>query len=162
MGPLVTGDHLQRVTACVEKGVKEGATLALDGRSVQVDAAPNGFYLGPTLFDHVRPEMSIATDEIFGPVLSTIRTGDLEEALAFCNRSEFGNAAVMFTQSGRSAREFRHRVNAGMVGINIGVPAPTALFPFAGWNNSFFGDLHVQGQEGVAFFTRQKVTITRW
>lgn len=162
MGPLVTGDHLARVIACVDKGVEEGATLAVDGRQVQVPAAPDGFYLGPTLFDNVQPDMSVAKAEIFGPVLSTIRTADLEEAIEFCNRSEFGNAAVMFTQSGRSAREFRHRVNAGMVGINIGVPAPTALFPFSGWNDSFFGDLHVQGQEGIAFFTRQKVTITRW
>ena len=113
------------------------------------------------IFDHVTPQMSIAQEEIFGPVLSTMRTADLDTAIQYCN-SGFGNATVLFTQSGAAARKFRHSVNAGMVGINVGVPAPMAFFPFSGWNNSFFGDLHVQGHEGVSFFTRQKVTISRW
>ena len=106
--------------------------------------------------------MSIARNELFGPVLSVMHTDDLQGAVERCNNSGFGNAAVLFTSSGAAARTFRHHVNAGMVGINVGVPAPMAFFPFSGWNNSFFGDLHVQGHEGVSFFTRQKVTINRW
>ncbi|MDA0710680.1 MAG: aldehyde dehydrogenase family protein, partial [bacterium] len=162
MGPVVTRLHLERILDHIEKGLAAGADLRVDGRNVVVEEAPNGFYLGATIFDRVTPEMSIAREEIFGPVLATMHTDSLDEAIARCNASGFGNAAVLFTGSGGAARKFRHEVNAGMVGINVGVPAPMAFFPFSGWNNSFFGDLHVQGSEGVAFFTRQKVTITRW
>ena len=162
MGPLVTRQHLDRVLTYIDGGTAEGADLRVDGRDVRVEETPEGFYLGPTLFDRVTPQMRIARDEIFGPVLATMRTDDLNTAIQYCNDSGYGNAAVLFTQSGAAARQFRHSVSAGMVGINIGVPAPMAFFPFSGWNNSFFGDLHVQGNDGVAFFTRQKVTISRW
>ncbi|MDP6040446.1 MAG: CoA-acylating methylmalonate-semialdehyde dehydrogenase [Candidatus Latescibacteria bacterium] len=162
MGPVVTQTHLERIHQHIENGLSEGAELIVDGRDVKVEEAPNGFYLGATIFDQVTPEMSIAREEIFGPVLSTMHTDDLEGAIARCNASGYGNAAVLFTSSGGAARKFRHEVNVGMVGINVGVPAPMAFFPFSGWNNSFFGDLHVQGSEGISFFTRQKVTITRW
>ncbi|MCE2440996.1 MAG: CoA-acylating methylmalonate-semialdehyde dehydrogenase [Candidatus Latescibacteria bacterium] len=162
MGPLVTPVHLEKVTGSIRTGLSEGADLILDGRDVVVDACPDGFYLGPTIFDRVTPGMQIAREEIFGPVLSVMHTDDLDDAIATCNNSGYGNAAVLFTESGGAARKFRHHVNAGMVGINTGVPAPMAFFPFSGWNNSFFGDLHVQGHEGISFFTRQKVTISRW
>ncbi len=162
MGPVVTPQHLARLHQRIEDGLKEGAQLRVDGRGVQVEKTPNGFYLGPTIFDNVTPTMSIAREEIFGPVLSTMHTDNFNEAIAWCTNSEYGNAAVLFTSSGGAARKFRHEINAGMVGINIGVPAPMAFFPFSGWNNSFFGDLHVQGSEGISFFTRQKVTISRW
>lgn len=162
MGPVVTKTHLHRIHQHIENGLREGAELIVDGRDVQVEETPHGFYLGATIFDQVKPQMSIAREEIFGPVLSTMHTDDLSEAIARCNASGYGNAAVLFTSSGGAARKFRHEVNAGMVGINIGVPAPMAFFPFSGWNNSFFGDLHVQGTEGISFFTRQKVTISRW
>ena len=142
--------------------MSEGADLVVDGRGVKVEDTPNGFYVGPTIFDQVTSQMSIARDEIFGPVLSVMRTDDLNAAIETCNNSGYGNAAVLFTSNGSAAREFRHSVSAGMVGINIGVPAPMAFFPFAGWNNSFYGDLHVQGRESIAFFTQQKVTISRW
>ena len=162
MGPLVTPGHLEKVTGSIRTGLSEGADLILDGRDVVVDACPDGFYLGPTIFDRVTPGMQIAREEIFGPVLSVMHTDDLDDAIATCNNSGYGNAAVLFTESGGAARKFRHHINAGMVGINTGVPAPMAFFPFSGWNNSFFGDLHVQGHEGISFFTRQKVTISRW
>ncbi|MBI4551300.1 MAG: CoA-acylating methylmalonate-semialdehyde dehydrogenase [Candidatus Latescibacteria bacterium] len=162
MGPLVTQQHLERVKGYIDAGLSEGAELFLDGRDVRVPAAPNGFYLGPTILDRASTQMTIIRDEIFGPVLSVIRTDDLDAAIEACNGSGYGNAAVLFTTSGRAAREFRHRVSAGMVGINVGVPAPMAFFPFSGWNGSFFGDLHIQGREGVWFYTRQKVTMSRW
>ncbi len=162
MGPLVTRQHLERALGYIDAGLSEGAELLLDGRKVRVPETPGGFYLGPTIFDRVTPDMRIAREEIFGPVLSVMRAKDVDEAIALCNGSGYGNAAVIFTASGGAAREFRHRVSAGMVGVNVGVPAPMAFFPFSGWNTSFFGDLHVQGREGVAFFTRQKVTISRW
>ncbi len=162
MGPVVTRRHLDNIHKQIEAGMAEGADLLVDGRDIRVEETPDGFYLGPTIFDNVTPDMNIAQNEIFGPVLSTMHTDDLSAAIERCNASGYGNAAVLFTSSGAAARKFRHSVNAGMVGINVGVPAPMAFFPFSGWNNSFFGDLHVQGSEGVAFFTRQKVTISRW
>jgi len=162
MGPVVTRGHLEKVHGYIEHGLGAGAKLYRDGRDVRVEATPNGFYLGPTVFDEADTTMSIVKEEIFGPVLSVIRTEDLSAAIGACNGSGFGNAAVLFTDSGAAAREFRHSVDAGMVGINVGVPAPMAFFPFSGWNGSFFGDLHVQGKEGVQFYTRQKVTMSRW
>jgi malonate-semialdehyde dehydrogenase (acetylating) / methylmalonate-semialdehyde dehydrogenase len=162
MGPVVTQQHLEQLHRSIEAGVSEGADLIVDGRSVSVSETPDGFYLGPTVFDKVAPSMSIARDELFGPVLSVMHTDDLDGAIANLNGSGFGNAAVLFTSNGGAARKFKHEVSAGMVGINVGVPAPMAFFPFSGWNNSFFGDLHVQGSEGVSFFTKQKVTISRW
>ncbi len=162
MGPVITNQHRQRVQELIEIGAKEGAKIAVDGRGVKVSDAPNGFYLGATVLDQVQNTMTIAREEIFGPVLNVMRFDDLEGAIEMANRSNYGNGASIFTRSGKAAREFKHRIKAGMVGINIGVPASMAWFPFNGWDESFFGDLHMQGKEGVQFFTQQKVTTTRW
>jgi malonate-semialdehyde dehydrogenase (acetylating)/methylmalonate-semialdehyde dehydrogenase len=160
MGPLVTKEHRDRVAGYIDKGVEEGANPILDGRK----SAPrsDGFFLGPTIFDGVKPDMTIAKDEIFGPVLSVIRVKTLEDAIELVNQSPFGNASSIFTSSGKSARDYSSRVEAGMVGINVGVAAPMAFFPFAGWKNSFFGDLHAHGKDAVMFYTEQKVLMTRW
>jgi len=160
MGPLVTSDHLKRVAGYIEKGVAEGATPLCDGRRYQ--SASGGFFLGPTIFDNVTPDMTIAKEEIFGPVLSVIRVKTLDEAVQLVNRSTFGNATSIFTSNGKSAREYSSRIEVGMVGINVGVAAPMAFFPFAGWKNSFFGDLHAHGKDAVAFYTEQKVIMSRW
>jgi len=162
MGPVITRQHRDRVAQLIEVGAKEGAKIAADGRGVKVDGAPNGFFLGATILDEVRAGMTVAKEEIFGPVLNVMRFADLDSAIEQANRSPYGNGASIFTRSGKAAREFKHRINCGMVGINIGVPASMAWFPFNGWNESFFGDLHMQGKEGVQFFTQQKVTTTRW
>jgi malonate-semialdehyde dehydrogenase (acetylating)/methylmalonate-semialdehyde dehydrogenase len=162
MGALISGAHRDRVLGMIESGVSSGATLLVDGRGVKVADAPGGFYLGATLVEDVRPEMALAQEEVFGPVLNVMHTDDLDAAIEEANRSSYGNGAAIFTNSGRAAREFKHRVNAGMIGVNIGVPASLAMFPFSGWNDSFFGDLHIQGREAVWFYTKQKVTTTRW
>jgi len=159
MGPLVTKDHKERVAGYIKKGVDEGAKAVLDGRAF--DGA-GGFFLGPTIFDGVDPGMTIAREEIFGPVLSVIRVKTLDDAITLVNSSPFGNATSIFTSSGKAAREYSSRVEAGMVGINVGVAAPMAFFPFAGWKNSFFGDLHAHGKDAVMFYTEQKVLMTRW
>jgi malonate-semialdehyde dehydrogenase (acetylating) / methylmalonate-semialdehyde dehydrogenase len=160
MGPLVSRAHRDRVASYLDVARNEGADVALDGRAFALPAS--GFLLGPSVVDRVRPTMRLAREEIFGPVLSVIRTGDLDEALAIGRQCEYGNGASIFTRSGWAAREFKRRFNAGMIGINVGVPAPMAWFPFTGWNKSFFGDLHIQGSEGVQFYTQQKLTMTRW
>jgi malonate-semialdehyde dehydrogenase (acetylating)/methylmalonate-semialdehyde dehydrogenase len=129
---------------------------------VKVPDAPKGFYVGATIVDQVAAEMTIAREEVFGPVLNVMRMDDLDHAIELANKSSFGNGAAIFTNSGFAAREFRYRVKAGMVGINVGVPATMAMFPFTGWDESFYGDLHIQGREGVQFFTQQKVVSTRW
>lgn len=162
MGPLITRQHRDRVAQLIEKGVSEGAKIATDGRLARVDGAPNGFFLGATVLDEIQPNMTVAREEIFGPVLNVMRFDDLNAAIEQANRSPYGNGASIFTRSGKAAREFKHRIQCGMVGINIGVPASMAWFPFTGWNESFFGDLHMQGKEGVHFFTQQKVTTSRW
>ncbi len=162
MGPVITAAHRDRVTSLIDLGEKEGAKVVADGRAVRVEGAPNGFYVGPTILDGVAPDATVMTEEIFGPVLSVVHMDDLDAAIEAANRSAYGNGAAIFTNSGRAAREFRHRINAGMVGVNVAVPAPMAFFPFSGWNESFFGDLHLQGREGVAFYTQQKVTTSRW
>ena len=159
MGPLVTADHCQRVAGYIEKGVAEGAVPLVDGREIK---RAGGFFLGPTIFDHVTPEMTIAREEIFGPVLSVMRVETLDEAIELVNRSPFGNATAIFTASGKAAREYSSRIEVGMVGINVGVAAPMAFFPFAGWKNSFFGDLHAHGKDAVAFYTEQKAIMSRW
>ncbi|MGB9455353.1 MAG: CoA-acylating methylmalonate-semialdehyde dehydrogenase [Bryobacteraceae bacterium] len=160
MGPLVTGDHCGRVAGYIEKGVAEGATPLCDGR--QLRSAAGGFFLGPTIFDHVTPEMTIAREEIFGPVLSVIRVDSLNDAIGLVNRSPYGNATSIFTGSGKAAREYSSRIEVGMVGINVGIAAPMAFFPFAGWKNSFFGDLHAHGKDAARFYTEQKVIMSRW
>lgn len=160
MGPLVTGDHCAKVASYVDKGVAEGATPLVDGRPRK--AAGDGFFLGPTIFDNVTPEMTIAKEEIFGPVLSVIRVRTLDDAINLVNASPFGNATAIFTSNGKSAREYSSRIEVGMVGVNVGVAAPMAFFPFAGWKNSFFGDLHAHGKDAVSFYTEQKVIMSRW
>jgi len=160
MGPVIRASHRERIVDYIERGLAEGAELICDGRAAP--SADGGYFLGATIFDRVRPEMTIAREEIFGPVLSVIRVADLEEALAVVNASRFGNMAVIFTASGRAARLFRTRVEAGMVGINVGVPAPMAFFPFAGWKGSFYGDLHATGRDAVEFYTERRVVTTRW
>jgi malonate-semialdehyde dehydrogenase (acetylating)/methylmalonate-semialdehyde dehydrogenase len=162
MGPLITAAHRSRVEGLVESGRQDGATLACDGRGIKVAGAPNGFYLGATVIDHVGESMAIAKEEVFGPVLNVMRMEDLGQAIELANRSAYGNGASIFTSSGAAAREFKHRVKAGMVGINVGVPATMAMFPFTGWDASFYGDLHIQGREAVQFYTQQKVITSRW
>jgi malonate-semialdehyde dehydrogenase (acetylating)/methylmalonate-semialdehyde dehydrogenase len=157
--PVTTEAALRRITSYIERGVEEGATLVHDGRDV---AAERGFFLAPTIFDHVTPGMAIAQDEIFGPVLSVVRVDSLDEAIAVANRSEFGNSACIYTRSGAAARRFRRDIEAGMLGVNLGVPAPMAFMPFAGWKGSFFGDLHANGRDAIEFYTRKKVVTTRW
>ena len=159
VGPVIRSEHRERVLDWIRTGEREGARIAAKG------AAPDradGYYVPPVLFDHVRPEMTIAQEEIFGPVLSVIRVASLSEAIEVANRSRFGNAAAIFTRDGKAAREFRYRIEAGMLGVNIGVPAPAAFFPFAGWKGSFFGDLHATGRDSIEFYTRKKVVTTRW
>jgi malonate-semialdehyde dehydrogenase (acetylating) / methylmalonate-semialdehyde dehydrogenase len=162
MGPVITRQHRDRVEQLIELGAKEGAKIAVDGRSMRVPGEPGGFFIGATVLDGVQGSMSVAREEIFGPVLNVMRFDELDAAIELANRSPYGNGASIFTRSGKAAREFKHRIKAGMVGVNIGVPASMAWFPFNGWDESFFGDLHMQGKEGVQFYTQQKVTMTRW
>jgi malonate-semialdehyde dehydrogenase (acetylating)/methylmalonate-semialdehyde dehydrogenase len=162
MGPVISPQHRDRVLELIDTGAKEGAKVAVDGRGARAPEAPGGFFVGATVLDHVQNGMTVAREEIFGPVLNVMRFADLDAALELANRSPYGNGASIFTRSGKAAREFKHRIKAGMVGVNIGVPASMAWFPFNGWGESFFGDLHMQGKEGVQFFTQQKVTMTRW
>jgi malonate-semialdehyde dehydrogenase (acetylating) / methylmalonate-semialdehyde dehydrogenase len=160
MGPLVTQVHRDKVASYVDAGEKEGATLVVDGRGV--NPGGNGFWLGPTLFDHVTPKMSIYTDEIFGPVLSVIRVKSYDEALALVNSHQYGNGTAIFTNDGGAARRYQNEVEVGMVGINVPIPVPMAYYSFGGWKNSLFGDSHAHGAEGVHFFTRGKVVTSRW
>ena len=162
MGPVITAQHRDRVVSLVESGEREGAQVICDGRNPRIAEAPNGFFLGASIVDQVQNEMTIAREEVFGPVLNVMRMEDLDHAIELANQSAYGNGAAIFTNSGQAAREFKHRVKAGMVGINVGVPATMAMFPFTGWNESFYGDLHIQGKEGVQFYTQQKVISTRW
>ena len=160
MGPLVTQVHRDKVASYVDAGEKEGATIVVDGRTV--NPGGNGFCLGPTLFDHVTPKMSIYTDEIFGPVLSVIRVKSYDEALALVNSHQYGNGTAIFTNDGGAARRYQNEVEVGMVGINVPIPVPMAYYSFGGWKNSLFGDSHAHGTEGVHFFTRGKVVTSRW
>ena len=162
MGPLVTGEHRDRVVGYVEAGEEAGAKLVVDGRDVQPDGEPGGFWLGPTLFDRVTPDMSIYTDEIFGPVLSVVRVQSYDEGLELINANPYGNGTAIFTNDGGAARRFESEVEVGMVGVNVPIPVPMAYYSFGGWKQSLFGDSHAHGMEGVHFFTRGKVTTTRW
>jgi malonate-semialdehyde dehydrogenase (acetylating)/methylmalonate-semialdehyde dehydrogenase len=162
MGPVVSMKHMGRVLDYIQRGLKEGAKLILDGRGVRVDGYPAGYFIGPTVFDEVTPGMTIAKEEIFGPVASIIKVQSLDEAINVIQGNPYGNASSIFTSSGRSAREFKYRVQAGNIGVNIGIVAAMAFFPFAGSRDSFFGDLHGQGRDAIDFFTEKKLVIERW
>jgi malonate-semialdehyde dehydrogenase (acetylating)/methylmalonate-semialdehyde dehydrogenase len=159
VGPMIRPDHRDRVSGYVARGEAEGANVLLDGRAL---ADRPGWFLGPTILDNVTDRMAVGREEIFGPVLSVARAETLDAAIAQANRSALGNMAVIFTSSGRAGREFRERVQAGMVGINVPIAQPFAFYPFSGWKGSFYGDLHVHGTDGVDFYTRKKVVVTRW
>jgi malonate-semialdehyde dehydrogenase (acetylating)/methylmalonate-semialdehyde dehydrogenase len=162
MGPLVTRAHRDKVASYVDKGVAEGAQLVLDGRGLKVAGHDNGFFLGPSLFDHVTPQMTVYKDEIFGPVLVVLRAATLGEAIALVNANPYANGTAIFTRSGHAARRFEREIEVGMVGVNVPIPVPVAFYSFGGWRASLFGDTHVHGMEGVRFYTRGKVVTTRW
>ncbi|WP_106400797.1 CoA-acylating methylmalonate-semialdehyde dehydrogenase [Actinocorallia populi] len=162
MGPLVTRAHRDRVASFVDSGEAAGAALVVDGRRAAVRGEDSGFWLGPTLFDHVTPDMEIYREEIFGPVLSVVRVASYDEALRLINANPYGNGVAVFTNDGGAARRFEEDVEAGMVGVNVPVPVPVAYYSFGGWKRSLFGDTHAHGVEGVHFFTRGKVVTTRW
>ncbi len=162
LGPVLNPEQKNRILESINRGQAEGARLVLDGRSATVAHRPRGCFVGPTLFDGVTPEMFVAREEIFGPVVTVLRARDLDEAITLANRSRYGNSVALFTQSGAAARAFRERIQAGMLGINLGVPAPMAFFSFGGWKQSLFGDLHAHGPDAVAFYTRKKVVTERW
>jgi malonate-semialdehyde dehydrogenase (acetylating)/methylmalonate-semialdehyde dehydrogenase len=162
MGPLVTREHLERVRSYVDGGAAEGATLVRDGRGVRVDGRPDGFYLGPCLMDGVRPGMRLYEDEIFGPVLSVVRTGTYEDAIAMVNANHRANGVAVFTNDGGAARKFQNEIQVGMVGVNVPIPVPMAYYSFGGWKDSLFGDMSVHGMDGVRFYTRPKVVTSRW
>ncbi|PYY14386.1 MAG: methylmalonate-semialdehyde dehydrogenase (CoA acylating) [Acidobacteria bacterium] len=161
MGPIINSEAKKRILNYIDVGEQEGAKLARDGRKDPC-CDNDGYFVGPTIFDNVKPSMRIAREEIFGPVLSVVRARDLQEAVDVVNASEYGNASSIFTKSGHTAREFSAKVQTGMVGINVGVPAPVAIFPFTGWKGSFFGDLHALGKDGVKFYTETRVVTCRW
>lgn len=162
MGPLVTREHRDRVRGYVDAGESQGALLIADGRDFVVDGHEDGFFFGPTLFDNVTPEMSIYTDEIFGPVLSTVRAEHYEDAIRLINENPYGNGTAVFTNDGGAARKFQKEIQVGMVGINVPIPVPLSFYSFGGWKNSIFGTHAIYGPEGVHFYTRQKVVISRW
>ncbi|MBN2113389.1 MAG: CoA-acylating methylmalonate-semialdehyde dehydrogenase [Acidimicrobiia bacterium] len=162
LGPLVDAEHKAFVTDWIEKSIAEGAGLVLDGRNPQVPGGEGGYFLGPTIFDHVTPDMSCGWEEVFGPVLYVKRVKDFEEGIALINSSEFANGSSIFTRSGYHAREFARRIDAGMVGVNVGIPVPISVFPFSGHKHSFYGDLHVMGRDGVAFYTETKAVTSYW
>jgi malonate-semialdehyde dehydrogenase (acetylating)/methylmalonate-semialdehyde dehydrogenase len=164
VGPVVSCAARDRVRGWIDRGVEEGAKLVVDGREPGRDSTldPEGAYVGPTILDDVTPDMPIAQEEVFGPVLTLIRVETLDEAIAVINASRFGNGTSIFTENGAAVRRFRHEVEAGMIGVNIGVAAPVAFFPFSGWKDSFLGDLHAHGPDAVDFFTRKKTVTSRY
>lgn len=161
LGPVIRPEHKQRTENYIRLGVQEGAQLVRDGSKDEA-YHQDGYFIGPTIFDHVTTDMTIWKEEIFAPVLSIVRVDSLEEAIELTNKSDFGNGACLFTQNGSSVRYFRENIEVGMLGVNIGVPAPMAFFPFSGWKNSFYGDLHANGSDGVEFYTRRKMLTARW
>jgi len=165
MGPLVSKAHRDKVASYIDAGEADGAKVVLDGRNVEVDGGDGvsqGFWLGPTLLDNVTPQMSVYTDEIFGPVLSVVRVEGYDDAMALINSNPYGNGTAIFTNDGGAARRFQNEVEVGMVGINVPIPVPMAYFSFGGWKASLFGDSHAHGMEGVHFYTRTKAITTRW
>jgi malonate-semialdehyde dehydrogenase (acetylating)/methylmalonate-semialdehyde dehydrogenase len=162
MGPVITGESKTRIEGLIAKGAQEGAELLVDGRNRKVSGYEDGYFLFPTILENVNPSGEIAKTEIFGPVLSLMNAKSVDEAIALVNNRAYGNMACIFTSSGAVARKFRYAADAGNVGINIGVAAPMAFFPFSGWNESFFGDLHAQSHHGIEFYTQTKVVVERW
>ncbi|HET6506234.1 MAG TPA: CoA-acylating methylmalonate-semialdehyde dehydrogenase [Baekduia sp.] len=162
VGPVVSCAARDRILEWIDRGERDGATVVVDGRAPAGDLAEGGAFVGPTILDGVTPEMAIAREEVFGPVLTIVRAGSLDEATAIVNGSRFGNGTSIFTESGAAVRRYRHEVEAGMVGVNIGVAAPVAFFPFSGWKDSFLGDLHAHGPDAVEFFTKKKTVTSRW
>jgi len=162
MGPVITPQSKTRIEGLIQKGLDEGAKLVVDGRNASVSGYEQGNFLRPTILSEVPRGGTIARTEIFGPVLGMLHVDSVEEAIALVNSGEYGNMACVFTSSGAAARKFRYEAEAGNIGINIGVAAPMAFFPFSGWKNSFFGTLHAQGKHGVEFFTQTKVVVERW
>jgi malonate-semialdehyde dehydrogenase (acetylating)/methylmalonate-semialdehyde dehydrogenase len=160
--PVVNPEQKTRILQAITRGVEEGAKLLLDGRGASVPARPNGCFVGPTVFDGVNPDMHVMRDEIFGPAVCVLRAKDLDDAITLANRTRYGNSVSLFTQSGSAARAFRERIHAGMLGINLGVPAPMAFFSFSGWKASIFGDLGTHGPDAIAFYTKKKVVTERW
>ena len=162
MGPVITAQHRDRIAGYVAAGADAGATLVVDGRTLMVEGREEGFFIGPTLFDHVTTEMTIYTDEIFGPVLTVVRAESYDDAVRLVNENPYGNGVALFTADGGAARRFQYEVEAGMIGINVPIPVPMAYYSFGGWNQSLFGDTHMHGTEGVHFYTRGKVVTARW
>jgi malonate-semialdehyde dehydrogenase (acetylating)/methylmalonate-semialdehyde dehydrogenase len=162
MGPLITAAHRERVSGLVDSGEAEGATVVVDGRGLAVDDHEGGFFLGPVLLDHVRPEMTVYREEVFGPVLSVVRAETYDQAVRLVADNPYGNGVALFTRDGGAARRFESEVEAGMVGVNVAIPVPMASYSFGGWGDSLFGDTHAYGPEGVHFYTRGKVVTTRW
>jgi malonate-semialdehyde dehydrogenase (acetylating)/methylmalonate-semialdehyde dehydrogenase len=162
MGPLITAAHRDKVAGYIDAGQAQGAVVVVDGRNPQVDADGDGFFVGPTLFDKVTPEMTIYKEEIFGPVLSVVRAKTYDEGLRLINEHPYGNGVAIFTNDGGAARRFQNEVQVGMVGINVPIPVPMAYYSFGGWKASLFGDTHAHGAEGVHFYTRGKVVTSRW
>lgn len=162
LGPVINARHKAFVADWIDKGIKEGARVVLDGRDIVVEGKEGGFYIGPTILDHVKPDMTVGDCEIFGPVLCVKRVKTFEEGLALMNANPFANGSVIFTQSGYYAREFSRRTDGGMIGVNVGIPVPVGMFPFNGHKQSFFGDLHTLGKDGFRFFTERRVVTTRW
>jgi malonate-semialdehyde dehydrogenase (acetylating) / methylmalonate-semialdehyde dehydrogenase len=162
MGPVVTPEARDRIIGYVNSGEQAGATLVVDGRGLVVDGQENGFFVGPTLFDRVRSDMDIYTDEIFGPVLVVLRADSFDEAIGLINANAYGNGTAIFTSSGQAARKFQREVHVGMIGINVPIPVPMAFYSFGGWKDSLFGDTHIHGPEGIRFYTRAKAVTSRW
>ncbi|MBT8215538.1 MAG: aldehyde dehydrogenase family protein, partial [Acidimicrobiia bacterium] len=162
MGPLVTGEHRDRVAGFIDAGEEEGATLVADGRGYAPAGSESGFFLGPTLFDNVTPDMSIYQNEIFGPVLDVVRVDSYEEAIKLINDNPWGNGTAVFTNDGGAARKFQNEIEVGMVGINVPIPVPLGFYSFGGWKESIFGSHGIYGPEGIHFYTRPKVVISRW
>jgi malonate-semialdehyde dehydrogenase (acetylating)/methylmalonate-semialdehyde dehydrogenase len=162
MGPVVTREAKERIVGLIDSGARQGARIAVDGRGITVPGYENGFFVGPTVIDEVTPEMDVYREEIFGPVLSVVRTDSVDEAIALVNANPYGNGTAIFTASGEAARRFQRGVNVGMIGINVPIPVPMAYYSFGGWKSSLFGDKHIHGPEGVSFYTRAKVVTSRW
>ena len=162
MGPVISPSSKERICASVEKGIAQGAKLLVDGRQQPVAQYPKGNFIRPTILEDLPPSSDLAGTEIFGPVLGITRVPSIEEAINLVNQSPYGNMACLFTSSGAAARKFRYEARAGNIGINVGVAAPMAFFPFSGWKESFFGDLHGQGRDAIEFYTEKKVVVERW